>query len=217
VALWAMRVAVLLLLLAVDHPVMQQVRSWPPGSGVRVALQLITPLGKGHIQGGALLLVLLGALACHRASLRGMALRGFAALMLSAAADNAIKLLVPRTRPNAASAHDASWWEGVTSGHRGSFPSADTATSFALAVVIAAALTRGQWVPFVFAALVAVARVLTRCHNPSDVYAGALLGVISARWLLERLRLRQARLAPDPAPSAPPAEELPAEATRPPG
>ncbi|HQO36465.1 MAG TPA: glycosyltransferase family 39 protein, partial [bacterium] len=71
-----------------------------------------------------------------------------------------------------------------------SFPSGDTACAFAAAVVFVAVLPRAwKWIPYPIAAIVAVLRVLSAHHYPSDVLAGAFLGIgcgVLALHLVER-------------------------------
>jgi membrane-associated phospholipid phosphatase len=45
---------------------------------------------------------------------------------------------------------------------------------------------RGAWVFFLGAVLVGVERVLENAHYPSDVFAGAFLGIIAA-WITQEL------------------------------
>ncbi|MCL5282027.1 MAG: phosphatase PAP2 family protein [Planctomycetes bacterium] len=69
-----------------------------------------------------------------------------------------------------------------------SFPSGDAATAFAAATTLAYFLS-GLWVPVLFATAGAIAtlRVIVLAHYPSDVLAGALVGVlcgvVAVRWM----------------------------------
>ena len=77
-----------------------------------------------------------------------------------------------------------------------SFPSGHTATSFACATVLAVFAPRWRVAFFVLAALIALSRVYNGLHYPTDVLAGAVLGVLTALLLLgaiprlSRLRTR---------------------------
>jgi membrane-associated phospholipid phosphatase len=61
-----------------------------------------------------------------------------------------------------------------------SFPSAHAVTSFALAFAVASVWPRARGAIFVYAILIAATRLLLLAHHPSDVVAGAVIGVIGA-------------------------------------
>ncbi len=102
-----------------------------------------------------------------------------------------LKAIVRRTRPvhalTAASGQpqpEVSWRKKV------SFPSGDTAVAFAGATALSLSWGR-LWMPALFAAATAIAvlRVTAFAHYPSDVMAGAMLGVlcgVAAMWWMRR-------------------------------
>lgn len=61
-----------------------------------------------------------------------------------------------------------------------SFPSGHSTTAFALAVVVAFLWPRAFWPAMLFAAAIAVSRIIVGEHYPTDITAGALLGVLGA-------------------------------------
>jgi membrane-associated phospholipid phosphatase len=61
-----------------------------------------------------------------------------------------------------------------------SFPSGHAVTGFALAVAIGALWPRARPWMFVYALLIAASRLVLLAHHPSDVVAGALIGVLGA-------------------------------------
>jgi membrane-associated phospholipid phosphatase len=61
-----------------------------------------------------------------------------------------------------------------------SLPSAHAVTSFALAFAIAAIWPRARIAVALYALLIGVSRLVLLAHHPSDVVAGALIGVIGA-------------------------------------
>jgi undecaprenyl-diphosphatase len=74
-----------------------------------------------------------------------------------------------------------------------SFPSGHAATSFACATVLSFYVPRYRVACFGLAALVALSRVYNGMHYPTDVLAGALLGVIIGLLLLAVVRRRSRR------------------------
>lgn len=75
-----------------------------------------------------------------------------------------------------------------------SFPSGHSATSFACATVLSAFAPRWRVPFFLLATLIALSRLYNGVHYPTDVVAGALLGVLTALLLLEAARRRSRRV-----------------------
>jgi undecaprenyl-diphosphatase len=71
-----------------------------------------------------------------------------------------------------------------------SFPSGHAATSFACATVLSAYAPRWRVAFFGLATLIAFSRLYNGMHYPTDVVAGALLGVLIALLLLGAARRR---------------------------
>lgn len=71
-----------------------------------------------------------------------------------------------------------------------SFPSGHTATSFAAATVLSAAAPRWRVPFFLLATLIGFSRIYNGMHYPTDVLAGAVIGVLTALLLLEAIRRR---------------------------
>jgi undecaprenyl-diphosphatase len=71
-----------------------------------------------------------------------------------------------------------------------SFPSGHAATSFACATVLSYYAPRYRVLFFALASLIALSRIYNGMHYPSDVLAGALLGVVIALLLLAGVRRR---------------------------
>jgi undecaprenyl-diphosphatase len=61
-----------------------------------------------------------------------------------------------------------------------SFPSAHAVTGFALAFAVSAIWPRARGVMIVYALLIGFTRLVLLAHHPSDVVAGALIGVVGA-------------------------------------
>lgn len=88
-----------------------------------------------------------------------------------------LKNLIRRSRPADAVESLSAF---IRPSDRFSFPSGHTAAAFVFAVAVSAFFS--AWAPLVFALAVAIglSRVLLGVHFPSDILAGAILGVGSA-------------------------------------
>ena len=101
-----------------------------------------------------------------------------------------LKVLVLRPRPfvdPAIIGDSVTLSEAVLNNFLQSFPSGHTATAFALAMALSFLYRNGKPLFFVFAFLVGLQRIISQNHFPSDVIAGALVGVISAQAMLSIL------------------------------
>lgn len=143
---------------------------------------LMTSLGLGWVQ-LLLLAAVSGYLAWRRvpvAVFRGVFLSGLLTFIGSGLLAQAIKRNVPRLRPS--NLPDAIVAPDERIFHN-SFPSGHTTTAFALAmwVFLLTHRTRYRWWGYsalVLAGLVGLSRIYRGVHYPSDVLAGALLGVL---------------------------------------
>lgn len=107
---------------------------------------------------------------------------GLAAVVGSGILVQIIKHLVGRARPRMTLPP----WEHIGPSFDSdlhSFPSGHTTTSFALAAVLASRFPRQAWIFYTVAGLVGLGRVVGGSHYPSDVLAGALLG-LGVGWIL---------------------------------
>lgn len=106
-----------------------------------------------------------------------------AALVATSALVSTVKALVGRVRPCDALAALEPVFISSPGGH--SFPSGHAAGSFAFAAFVASVRPAFAAPAFVFAALVAWSRCFLGVHYPSDILAGALvgmsIGVVAAR------------------------------------
>lgn len=116
---------------------------------------------------------------------------GLAAVIGSGILVQVIKHLVGRARPRLTLPP----WEHIGPSFDSdlhSFPSGHAATSFALAAVLANRFPRQAWIFYTLAVLVGVGRVVGGSHYPSDVLAGAVLG-LAVGWALADTAWRRAR------------------------
>ena len=74
-----------------------------------------------------------------------------------------------------------------------SFPSGHTATSFAAATMLSLLLPRYRIPFFVLAVLIGLSRLYNGVHYPTDVLAGATLGVLVALGIRRLMHLRVPR------------------------
>ncbi|WFU60279.1 phosphatase PAP2 family protein [Bradyrhizobium brasilense] len=105
----------------------------------------------------------------------------FLSVVLSVAVGELIKWIVGRGRPfvgGKANAFNFQHFAGTEA--YSSFPSGHSITAFALAFAISAVWPGARFVMLVYALVIAATRLVLLAHHPSDVVAGALVGVIGA-------------------------------------
>lgn len=139
----------------------------------------------GALAGGTLILLMAAALDPPR---RRWILRAAAAVALSYLASQSGKVLSGRFRPHEERGAYAFTGplEDWLDDRRKSFPSGHAACAFALASALGRIYPRGSRGLHAIAGGCALSRVLDARHFPSDVYAGACLGIACARLLLPR-------------------------------
>jgi membrane-associated phospholipid phosphatase len=117
---------------------------------------------------------------CKKSDQANAALFLFASVAVSGIIADIIKIIAGRYRPS----------ELFAQGHYGfdffhieraltSFPSGHTVTAFALATAITYLWPKTHSVMWVFAILIGISRLMIGAHYPSDVIAGAVVGIIS--------------------------------------
>ena len=159
---------------------------------------------------GAVWLVLLGAIAAFgKKPGRRIALAGLVSLVIGFASSEIIKEVTMRPRPFVA-LPDVSLLVGAP--HSYAFPSGHTTSAFAAAggTILAAKRLFGKvpawgWGMLALAAAIAYSRLYVGVHWPTDVAAGAALGLASG-WAGARLALRRWR---EPAVRSPKARATP--------
>jgi membrane-associated phospholipid phosphatase len=105
----------------------------------------------------------------------------FFAVLVPVLAGEVIKWIVGRGRPfvgGKANVFNFVHFTGTQA--YASFPSAHAITAFALAFAVGAVWPRARVAMMVYAVLIAASRLVLLAHHPSDVVAGALIGVVGA-------------------------------------
>jgi membrane-associated phospholipid phosphatase len=108
----------------------------------------------------------------------------FFAVLLPVLAGELIKNMVGRGRPfvgGEANAFNFSHFAGTEA--YASFPSGHATTAFALAFAVSMVWPRARVVMMVYAVAIALSRLVLLAHHPSDVVAGALIGMIGAMFV----------------------------------
>lgn len=104
------------------------------------------------------------------------------------------KYLAGRARPNADGA--SPWdWKGPFNGT--SFPSGHTTSAFSVASVIAYQYKNTPWIPitaYTLATLTGISRIYDNKHWLSDVFAGAVIGTITGRFICKQHENEHLRL-----------------------
>lgn len=134
-----------------------------------------------HLGDGLTALAVTSALSLHDPK---AAARVGSATLRAGLAAVALKSVISRARPYEDPALCAQYRIGVSACT--SMPSGHTAVAFSMAGVLAHEFPEQKWLWYALAALVGWSRVETDNHWPSDVVAGALLGLWAAETVLKK-------------------------------
>ena len=108
----------------------------------------------------------------------------FFAVLVSVLAAELVKWTAGRGRPFVGGKANAFNFEPFAGSEAYfSLPSAHVVTAFALASAIAAVWPRARVVIFAYAVMIAITRLVLLAHHPSDVVAGAVVGMVGAMWV----------------------------------
>jgi len=159
-----------------DMPVARFVRSFDI-EAINYSGDLIALLGQGV--GPIILFALIGLIGWHyqRDRLREIGIRGCIAMLSIAGVVQLLKHLIGRPRPRFAHGDEFVLSPSLTSG-LDAFPSGHTTNAFGAATVLAWYLPALRIPLFLTAGLVGLSRVVRGSHFPTDVFAGAVLGVL---------------------------------------
>jgi len=105
----------------------------------------------------------------------------FLAVLLPVLAGEVVKWVVGRGRPFVGGEANAFYFMHFAGTEAyASFPSAHAVTAAALAFAVSAVWPRARGAMIVYALLIIVSRLVLLAHHPSDVTAGAVIGVVGA-------------------------------------
>ncbi|HLX15738.1 MAG TPA: phosphatase PAP2 family protein [Bradyrhizobium sp.] len=166
----------------------------PRGAAGLWPARVLTDLGKDSyvlsVLAAMLLVVTLvaaGRRGTSRARLQGIGLRFqflFCAVLVPLLPGEMLKWMVGRGRPfvgGEANPFNFAPFAGTEAYF--SFPSAHAVTAFALAFAVSAVWPRMRGVMIAYALVIAFTRLVLLAHHPSDVAAGALIGVVGAMFV----------------------------------
>ena len=172
----AILAAIGVILHEVDMPVARFVRSFDI-EAVNYSGDLVAFFGRGIVIAGAFALIGLVGWRLKREWLREMGIRGLVAMAAVGAVSQLLKHLIGRPRPRFAHADEFIIGPSLGSGFD-SFPSGHTINAFGAAAVVAWFVPALRVPVYVTAGLVGLSRVVRGSHFPTDVFAGAVLGVL---------------------------------------
>jgi len=188
--LWAGLCAGLLLAFCLDAPVLALVEPLHESHLAQMVRDSIRRLGTGQVQVALLVaMVLAGTFLSRR--VRSAGAWALAAFAVSGAAVSILKVVSHRPRPWVAAPQPHSLASCLRMSSFQSFPSGESATTFAVAALLGYRFPALRIPLLAVAAVVAAARVLVGAHHPSDVWAAAMLGLGVAR-LVESYARKQA-------------------------
>ena len=166
----------------------------PRGTASLWPFRILTDFGKDTYALLLLIILLVGvvlAAAAARDSVRrrlitiGVQLQFLLlALSIPLAVGEVLKWIVGRGRPFVGGqANVFNFAPFAGSEAHASLPSAHSITAFALAFAVAAVWPRLRGLAIAYALLIALTRLVLLAHHPSDVVAGAAIGIIGATWV----------------------------------
>jgi membrane-associated phospholipid phosphatase len=157
-------------------------------------LRILTDFGKDEyvlaVLGGLLIAIALVSPALRglqRSLLLGLGTRLqflFCAVAVSNLVTEVLKYCVGRGRPfvsGEANAFHFSHFAGNPAYY--SFPSGHATTAFALALAVSAVWPQARVAMAVYALIIAASRLVLLAHHPSDVVAGAMVGIVGAMFV----------------------------------
>lgn len=185
--IWLLLFVALALSFAIDGRVMVWVKPLHDSHAADLIHATIRWLGTGYVQVPvALIMLAIGAVRSMRLKRAG----GWTllAFIITGVAVNILKPIFHRARPYTTDPKPENWVGYLHDSAFQSFPSAESATTFAVALTLIGWYPALRWPLLVVAVCVGVGRVLVGGHHPSDVVAGAMLGAVVSQVILSRAK-----------------------------
>ena len=177
-----------------DMPTARFVRSFDIGMVNRIG-DAVALFGQGALLAGLFAVIALVGWRLKRDHLKEMGVRGLIALLLGTVVVQLMKHLIGRPRPRFAHADNFLVGPSIAVG-LDSFPSGHVITWFAAAALIGWFLPRVRVFLFVLGGLVAISRVVRGSHFPTDVYTGAVLGLVIGTLVAAGFRQSKSQALP---------------------
>ena len=134
-------------------------------------------LGKGWVLVGISAALLAFGVIAKRSQFRAAGIWSLIAHALAGLVTQLAKRTTGRARPRMTHT-DAFQFEPSLASGLDSFPSGHATASFAVAVILAKYFPRAAWILYGLAAFVGLSRIVRGSHFPTDVAAGAILGLL---------------------------------------
>lgn len=183
--LWGALLALLCVAFVADNWVMARLEPIHDSIAGDLLRHTVRWLGTGYVQ-AAVGLMLVGIGWAISPRLRSAGLWTLLAFAVAGITVNVLKPILHRARPYVTDPPPLHWTGYFTDHHYQSFPSAETATTFAVTLMLAYWYPLLRWPLLTLAFIIGVARVFVGAHHPSDIVAGAMLGLAVAQLLWRR-------------------------------
>lgn len=182
---WALALGAMGLLMSWDRQALGLVNSLGDYFGMGQAMRWLTFLGAGHFQVSFALLLLSSGSLLRVERLKRAGWYGVYAIALSSFISFGLKSLLGRARPVLGLSPSA--FIGPTfSRQHDSFPSGHATVTFAVAAALSRVWPRAHWLFLLGAGVLSLSRLFTGSHFPSDVLAGALVGIVASSMVTEQ-------------------------------
>lgn len=174
---WALALGAMGLLMSWDRQVLGLVNSLGNSSGIGQAMRWLSFLGAGHYQVSFALVLLSSGSLLRVERLKRAGWCSVYAIALSSFISFGVKCLVGRGRPVLGLSPWAFIGPTFLRQHD-SFPSGHATGAFAVAVALSRVWPGAHWLFLLGAGVLSLSRLFTGSHFPSDLFGGALVGIL---------------------------------------